>query len=44
MANYKPKICKRCGTEFTPKSANGKYCTSECAKLAKRERGHESLS
>lgn len=42
MANYKPKICKRCGTEFTPKSANGKYCTSECAKLAKRESHREA--
>lgn len=29
MANYKPKLCARCGTEFTPNSARSKYCTPE---------------
>ena len=29
MANYKPKLCAWCGTEFTPNSARSKYCTPE---------------
>lgn len=29
MANYKPKTCAWCGTEFTPNSARSKYCTPE---------------
>ena len=29
MANYKPKTCAWCGTEFTPNSSRSKYCTPE---------------
>ena len=30
----KEKPCKECGKLFTPKSPNGKYCSSECARAA----------
>lgn len=38
MANYKPKTCKQCGTEFTPASSRNFYCSTECLKAGKRER------
>ena len=38
MANYKPKTCKQCGTEFTPTSSRNFYCSTECLKVGKRER------
>lgn len=37
MANYKPKLCAWCGTEFTPNSARSKYCTPEHHKDAHRK-------
>lgn len=38
MANYKPKTCKQCGTEFTPTSSRNFYCSTKCLKVGKRER------
>lgn len=35
MANYKPKACEQCGTEFTSRQPNAKYCTSICRGRAK---------
>lgn len=35
MANYKPKACEQCGTEFTSRQPNAKYCTSTCRDRAK---------
>nr|DAK85166.1 MAG TPA: C2H2 type zinc-finger protein [Caudoviricetes sp.] len=35
MANYKPKRCAECGMEYTPRSGNSKYCTTECYKVRK---------
>lgn len=37
MANYKPKTCPQCNTEFTPTSPARKYCTPECSKTARQE-------
>lgn len=37
MANHKPKACAMCGMEFTPRSGNSKYCTTECYKRSKKE-------
>lgn len=37
MANYKPKTCAWCGTEFTPNSSRSKYCTTECRMEFMRE-------
>lgn len=42
MVNYKPKTCPRCNIEFTPTSPARKYCSPECAKLAKRESHREA--
>lgn len=38
MANYKPKACAWCGTEFTPTAPRATYCTPECLKAKNRER------
>lgn len=38
MANYKPKACAWCGTEFTPTAPRATYCTPECFKAKNRER------
>lgn len=35
MASYKPKACEQCGTEFTSRQPNAKYCTSTCRDRAK---------
>lgn len=35
MANYKPKACEQCGTEFTSRQPNAKYCTPKCRDRAK---------
>lgn len=40
MANYKPKACKQCGTEFTPTPSRNFYCSTKCLKEGKRERSH----
>lgn len=34
MANYKPKTCQQCATEFTPNTGNARYCSDECRKTA----------
>jgi hypothetical protein len=35
MPEFQPKDCAKCGEEFTPKGANSKFCTEECARAAK---------
>lgn len=40
MANYKPKTCKQCGTEFTPTPSRNFYCSTKCLKAGKREQSH----
>ncbi len=32
----KSKICPICGTEFTPKSNNSKYCSDNCRKVGRK--------
>lgn len=32
----KSKICPICGTEFTPKSNNSKYCSDNCRKIGRK--------
>lgn len=32
----KSKICPICGTEFTPKSNNAKYCSDKCRKTGRK--------
>lgn len=36
MANYKPKACAWCGTEFTPTAPRSTYYTPECVKAKDR--------
>lgn len=36
MANYKPKTCKQCGSEFTPNHSRTLYCSPECVKAKDR--------
>lgn len=38
---YKPKICKYCGTEFTPTTSHTFYCAPEHRKAAQNERWRE---
>ncbi|MDZ4212786.1 MAG: hypothetical protein U1C59_13840, partial [Methylotenera sp.] len=33
----KDKICKLCGTPFTPKSNHAKYCSPDCSHTANKE-------
>ena len=35
--NYKPKICQRCGKEFTPEGSSQKYC-EECRIIVAKEK------
>lgn len=43
MKNYKPKACARCGTDFTPTAPCNLYCSSECAKSAKRDNHRQRM-
>lgn len=36
MANYKPKTCKQCGSEFTPNHSRTLYCSPKCVKAKDR--------
>lgn len=38
--SFKGRVCEVCGKTFTANSANQKYCSRECVKLAKKRKQH----
>lgn len=40
MAKLDPKTCDICGTVFTPRAANNRYCCDSCRKVGKRRRNY----